>query len=196
ELGITGLLFEDAPALVLNAAVLLLKLGAGEEGGEEGGEKGGEKGKLTTYLSFAAFAFSCAMAGRKLGMPGQRKELYEEKLHIEMALNKKKGRVEVGAERKGVRDMFASMKKLATVRPAAAAESVEEGRVSGQVVGGGEGGGSLRTQLEQAIRREEVLRAKANEADTAAAAEKELREKAEQEISVLRKRVRGAEGGE
>ncbi|GMI57807.1 hypothetical protein TeGR_g15073, partial [Tetraparma gracilis] len=40
ELGITGLLFEDAPALVLNAAVLLLKLGAGEEG--EGGEGGGE----------------------------------------------------------------------------------------------------------------------------------------------------------
>ncbi|GMI26849.1 hypothetical protein TeGR_g9745, partial [Tetraparma gracilis] len=112
ELGIAGLLFEDVPALVLNAAVLLLKLGAGEEGEEEGGREGREK--LTTYLSFAAFAFSCLMAGRKLGMPGQRKELYMEKLHLEMALNKKKGRVEVGAERKGVRDMFASMKKLAT----------------------------------------------------------------------------------
>ena len=69
-------------------------------------------------------------------MPGQRKELYMEKLHLEMALNKKKGRVEVGAERKGVRDMFASMTKLATVRPAAAVDvgggrDMEEGRLPG-----------------------------------------------------------------
>ena len=79
-------------------------------------------------------------------MPGQRKELYMEKLHLEMALNKKKGRVEVGAERKGVRDMFASMKKLATVRPAAAVEvgggrDMEEGRLPGQVVGDNDWGG-------------------------------------------------------
>jgi hypothetical protein len=64
------------------------------------------------------------MVGRKLGMPGQRKELYEEKGDLEKALRERN--VAEGAEeggrgggaRKGVRDMFASMKKLATVRPA------------------------------------------------------------------------------
>ena len=71
----------------------------------------------------------------------------------------------------------------------------------GEGAGGeGGGGGSLRVQLEQAIREKETLRAEAAaEADKLrklAAAEASRAEKAEEENSVLRRRVRGAEGGE
>jgi hypothetical protein len=128
------------------------------------------------------------------------------------------GSVEVDDE-EGTGDLEMARVETRPVVLPGAVGGVEE---DGDEGGGGEGGsgGSLSMQLEQALRREKALRAKAYEADEMrkraaaeavradkaderaaieakrAVVEAELRQKAEMEISVLRRRVQGGEDGE
>jgi hypothetical protein len=74
ELGIHGLMWEDAPSLLLNGVVIMLNMGREE------------KATLSMYASFISFGFSCVMAGRKMGLPSAKKALLVKKRDIEKAM--------------------------------------------------------------------------------------------------------------
>ncbi len=74
ELGIHGLMWEDAPSLLLNGVVIMLNMGREE------------KATLSMYASFISFGFSCVMTGRKMGLPSAKKALLVKKRDIEKAM--------------------------------------------------------------------------------------------------------------
>ena len=77
ELGISGLMLEDGPSLILNGIVLMVDMDASQKATE------------STYASFLSFAFSCLMAGRKMGLPSRRKEALANKRDLEEKMRKK-----------------------------------------------------------------------------------------------------------
>ncbi|GMI50294.1 hypothetical protein TeGR_g7176, partial [Tetraparma gracilis] len=78
ELGIRGMLVEDLPSLVLNGFYIVLSLSKLKSSG-----LGVEDG---VYFSLMSFTFSTLMLGRKMGLPGQKKELKLKKRNLEAVM--------------------------------------------------------------------------------------------------------------
>jgi hypothetical protein len=170
-----------------------------------------------SWVSAATGVFSGVMLGRKFSGGAKREELIAKKREIEEEMETLGGgrRLSLGGTLRGVESVFgaAAAREMEAEIEDVVGEgegtgdlemaSVETrpvelpGAVGGEGAGGeGGGGGSLRVQLEQALRREEALRVGKEELLERAAAEAERADKAEQENGVLRRRVRGAEGEE